>query len=111
MLAPIIQLNPLTYEEMLILIEKVADIHATLFDYTPKLTQEDFISFIQIEYGRVGANTHLTPREVIRDFIELLNILYQNPSLTMKKVFDSKQFEFSSYGDEDEENLFTELEI
>ena len=111
MLAPIIQLNPLTYEEMLILIEKVADIHATLFDYTPKLTQEDFISFIQIEYGRVGASTHLTPREVIRDFIELLNILYQNPSLTMKKVFDSKQFEFSSYGDDDEENLFTELEI
>ena len=33
MLAPVIKLSPLTYEEMLVLIEKLSDIHAQLFDY------------------------------------------------------------------------------
>ena len=42
--------------------------------------------FLQIEYGRVGADTHLTPREVIRDFVELLDILYQNPGTSMESV-------------------------
>ncbi len=75
MLAPIIKLAPLTYEEMLVLIEKLADIHAGLFEYNQTLTQDDMVNFIKIEFGRIGANTNITPREVIRDFSELLNIV------------------------------------
>ena len=79
MLAPVIKLSPLTYEEMLVLIEKLEDIHSGLFGYENRLQQEDLIDFIKIEYSRVGADTNITPREVIRDFIELLDITYQNP--------------------------------
>ena len=79
MLAPVIQLTPLTYEEMLVLTEKLADIHARLFDYEQKITQEDMVSFIQQEYSRIGADSHITPREVIRDFIELLDIIFRIP--------------------------------
>ena len=79
MLAPIIRLHPLTYEELLVLIEKLAQIHAGYFGYQNTVTDEDLAAFLQIEFGRVGADTHLTPREVIRDFIELLDIAYQNP--------------------------------
>ena len=79
MLAPIIHLHPLTYEELLVLIEKLQQIHAGYFGYEARLTEQDLVSFLQIEFGRVGADTHLTPREVIRDFIELLDIAYQNP--------------------------------
>ena len=77
MLAPVIRLNPLTYEELLVLIEKLADIHAGYFEYQRSLTEDDLVSFLQIEFGRVGSDSHLTPREVIRDFIELLDIVYQ----------------------------------
>ena len=80
MLAPIIHLHPLTYEELLVLIEKLQQIHAGYFGYEARLNEEDLVQFLQIEFGRVGADTHLTPREVIRDFIELLDIAYQNPS-------------------------------
>ena len=81
MLAPIIRLHPLTYEELLVLIEKLGQIHAGYFGYEDTITDEDLAAFLQIEFGRVGANTHLTPREVIRDFIELLDIAYQNPDV------------------------------
>ncbi len=65
MLAPIIRLQPLTYEELLVLIEKLMQIHAGYFGWTPTLTENDLVDFLKIEFGRVGADTHLTPREVI----------------------------------------------
>ena len=95
MLAPVIKLSPLTYEEMLVLIEKLEDIHSGLFGYENRLQQEDLIDFIKIEYSRVGADTNITPREVIRDFVELLDITYQNPQLDVRSLLNSEKFEFA----------------
>lgn len=89
MLAPIIRLQPLTYEELLVLIEKLMQIHAGYFGWTPTLTESDLVGFLKIEFGRVGADTHLTPREVIRDFIELLDILCQNPDANVAELLQS----------------------
>lgn len=89
MLAPIIRLQPLTYEELLVLIEKLMQIHAGYFGWTPTLTENDLVDFLKIEFGRVGADTHLTPREVIRDFIELLDILCQSPDANVAELLQS----------------------
>ena len=113
MLAPVIKLNPLSYEEMLVLTEKLADIHSELFGYERPLGQEELIAFIKIEYGRVGADKNITPREVIRDFIELLNISFQNPGLTVSQLLGSEGFEYAR-SEVDEENVekeFAEFEI
>lgn len=90
MLAPIIRLQPLTYEELLVLIEKLAQIHAGYFGYESDLDEGDLVNFLKIEFGRVGADTHLTPREVIRDFIELLDIMCQNPDVTLKDLLNGE---------------------
>lgn len=95
MLAPVIRLMPLTAEEMLVLVEKLTDIHAQLYDYAPRLSQEDFVTFIKIEFGRIGADTNITPREVIRDYIELLNLSYQNPALNVTELLHSDQFSYA----------------
>lgn len=92
MLAPVIHLQPLTYEELLVLAEKLADIHAGYFAYERKVTTDDLVRFLQIEFGRVGADSHLTPREVIRDFIELLDIMYQNPDTDVAELLQSDAF-------------------
>ena len=96
MLAPIIRLQPLTYEEMLVLTEKLANIHAQLFDYEVSLTDEQLVTFIKTEFERIGADTHITPREVIRDFIELLDIMYQNPEADLDTLLASEQFASAS---------------
>jgi hypothetical protein len=41
----------------------------------------------------VGADTLLTPGEVVRDFIGVLNILQQNPQLTLNQVVHSSTFQ------------------
>ena len=103
LLSPVIRLEPLSYEELLILTEKLADIHATLYEYPQIVTQEDMVDFIRIEFGRIGADSHITPREVIRDFIEVLDIIYQHPEVKVAELLGSEQFDYARNTVEEEE--------
>ena len=111
--APIIRLNMLSQEEMYVLVEKLQEIHAGLFGYAPLLSHEDLLHFLTVEYNRVGAATHITPREIIRDFIELINILHQNPTKTVAEILGSNSFEMAKGGVTETEvhQEFSEFEI
>lgn len=107
LLAPVIRLDPLTAEEMLILCEKLANIHADLYGYKRTVSMDDLVGFIKIEYERVGADINITPREVIRDFIELLDLLFQNPSMSINEMLNSDEFSYAkseAVSDERQEN-------
>ena len=95
LLAPVIRLEPLTAEEMLVLCEKLADMHAGLYGYPRRLTTDDLVAFIKVEFGRIGADQNITPREVIRDFIELLDLLYQHPTMTLTTLLESDEFSYA----------------
>ena len=113
LLSPVIRLQPLTNEEMLILVEKLADIHAQLYDYPQIVRQQDMVDFIEIEFGRIGADSHITPREVIRDFIEVLDIVYQNPEVKVRQLLGSDDFRFSQNAvlSDAKETEFAEFEL
>lgn len=102
-LAPIIKLQPLTPEEMTILIEKLTKIHCDLYEYESRITEQDMVEFIKVEYARIGANSHITPREVIRDYIEILNTLYQYQDKTLMGIINGENFEFAKELTTDEE--------
>ena len=95
LLAPVIRLEPLTAEEMLVLCEKLSGMHADLYGYERRITTEDLAVFIKIEYGRIGADQNITPREVIRDFIELLDLLYQHPDMDPASLLESDEFSYA----------------
>lgn len=95
LLAPVIRLEPLTPEEMLVLCEKLCAMHAGLYGYQRSFSTQELADFIKLEYGRIGADQNITPREVIRDFIELLDLLYQNPSLTLGELMESEAFTYA----------------
>ena len=109
MLSPIIRLNMLTDEEMYVLIEKLALMHGQLFGYTPAIGHEDLIHFLQVEYNRIGAQSHITTREMIRDFIELLNILLQNPEMSVAEILEGERFMIPDSTEETE--LFQEFDL
>ncbi len=94
LLAPVIRLEPLTPEEMLVLCEKLSDMHSDLYG-GKKPETEELAAFLRIEYGRVGADRNITPREIIRDYIELLNLMYQNPELDLEKLLASEEFSYA----------------
>ena len=74
----------------------LADIHAGLFGYGRRLTEDDLATFLEMELSRVGAETHVTPREVIRDFIELLDIMLQDPGATVEGLLGSGAFKHAA---------------
>ena len=113
MYAPVIKLEPLTAEEMLVLTEKLADMHAGLYGYERTITDDDLAQFIKIEYARVGADTNITPREIIRDFIELLDIVWQNPQTDIQTLLNSDEFSYakSEAVSDNQEKDYTEFQI
>ena len=111
LLSPVIRLSPLSNEEMLVLAEKLTEIHGVLYDYKPRVTTEDAASFIRAEFSRVGAAELITPREVIRDWIEALNVMYQNPDASFAKLLSDGGFEFASPEGDPDGGEFAEIEL
>lgn len=111
--APIIRLQMLSQEEMYVLVEKLMNIHAQLYNYSSTLSHDELVYFLTVEYNRVGAQTHITPREIIRDFIELINILYQNPQKSVSEILGDNSFEMAKGGVSDEviHSEFQEFEV
>jgi hypothetical protein len=84
---PVIRLMPLTHDEVFVLLKKLK----AVFDYNYKvnvnISDEDVQLFMEEMFNKPGASEFLTPREVIRDFLNILNILRQNPDVDKKKLF------------------------
>ena len=76
---PVIKLAPLTPEEILALLKRILYIHSRHYDWSPPVSDEQMALLVSNLAGRMGADLLLTPREVVRDFTGLINILRQNP--------------------------------
>ncbi len=83
---PVIQLETLTKEEILILLQRLADVHATHYGTQKQLTNQELQAFVQEIINRLGAEALLTPGEIVRDFISVLNILQQNPDISWHEL-------------------------
>lgn len=101
----------LSHEEILILLQRLTQIHGQHFGYSSSLTNEDLISFMQTAVGRLGADQLLTPREVIRDFMDLLHTLHQNPEVSFAQLVGERSVA-PAESDPDEVNDFlSEFEL
>jgi hypothetical protein len=106
----VIKLNPLSENEILELLQRLADIHAINYGYDRKLTDNQLKEFVQEIVGRLGAEALLTPGEIVRDFISVLNILYQNQKMTLADLIKGSNFKptaasKTSILDEEEEDI------
>lgn len=115
--SPVIKLNQLTSEEIYLLLERLCELHSSYYSYENKLGTKELTAFLNTVVGRLGADQLLTPREVTRDFLGLLNILYQNPDATFEKLIDEQGFAVKSAEkdpeqlDDEADDLFTEFDI
>jgi len=90
---PIIRLETLTYEEIFLLLQRLAEVHRAHYRHDHRLAPQELQAFMQEAVNRLGAEKLLTPREVIRDFIAVMDILHQNPRLTWQQVVHSPDFQ------------------
>lgn len=91
--APVIQLEPLTSDELSKLLQRLVEVHAVHYNSKKALSAREIGEFKQEVTNRLGADKLSTPREVVRDFISILNILQQNPQLTFKELINGSTFQ------------------
>ena len=84
---PVIRLMPLNHNEIFVLLKKLK----LIFDYNYKteidISDHDIQQFMEEIFNKPGASEFLTPREVIRDFLNILNIIRQNPGVDKNILF------------------------
>ncbi len=85
---PVIQLMPLSHNEIFLLLHNLKEIFDFNYKSATDFTDTDIHAFMEEIYNKPGATEFLTPREVIRDFLNILNILRQNPQAEKKKLFE-----------------------
>lgn len=103
---PVIKLVPLNQNEIFVLLKKLKEIFNTNYDVNINITDEDIRLFMEEMFNKPGADEFLTPREVIRGFLNILSILRQNP--TANKTSLISDIEISD--ERPEENILDSIE-
>jgi hypothetical protein len=84
---PVIRLLPLDHNEIFVLLKKLKAVFDLNYKTDINVTDSDIHSFMEEMFNKPGANEFLTPREVIRDFLNILSIIRQNPAIDTRKLF------------------------
>ena len=89
LIGPVIRLRRLTDDELFALILRVTALYAQNYGTEPRINQQQMMQFLQICLARAGADSMITPREMLRDYMTVLNILMQNPNADFGDVVGS----------------------
>lgn len=84
--SPVLSLPPLTSEEVYVLLQKVAAIHRQHVTSSRGLDDSAIITFMEESLRRAGAQEFTTPRDIVRELVNLLNLLVQYPEKTWQDL-------------------------
>lgn len=86
LIGPVIRLRRLSDDELLALLKRITLLYAQNYGVEPLVTDDEMVTFLGLCLSRAGADSMLTPREMLRDYMTLLNILLQNPETKFDEV-------------------------
>lgn len=90
---PLIRLEPLRNDEVLTLLGNLQAIHARHHGWQPELDEAQRQRFHAWQLRRPGADTLLTPREIVKDFLTVLNLLQQYPERSLDDILDGEDYQ------------------
>ena len=80
-LGPVISLRPLTNEEVFVLLQTIRDLHEQRYEYDSEVDDEKLKIYLTAVLNNSLSSELITPREITRDLISLLDTLKQNPEI------------------------------
>jgi len=89
MMSPVIRLRRLSDNELYALCLRLRALHAQYYGTPEAADDAQTELFLRDELSRAGADEMITPREIIRDYVTLLDLLYQNPGARFEEVLKS----------------------
>jgi hypothetical protein len=107
-LGPVINLRPLTNEEVYVLLCTLRDLYEQRNDLSTGLSDPDLERYLKTVMTNSISSEMITPREITRDFISLMDTLRQNEGLTFDKLVNDRKVTADINPDD---ILFDDLEI
>ena len=99
--SPVIRLRRLSDNELYALVKRLTRLYMIKEDLKESpLTDEQVEQFMNKALARAGAELMVTPREIIRDYLTLLNILRDNKNASFDKIMEQISFKESSFNDD-----------
>jgi len=83
---PVIRLQALSPEDLFVLLRNIAMVHASGEESARIVSDEGIAALLHKANQTLGADFFRTPRDVIRSFVGLLNLLDQNPGKTWNDI-------------------------
>lgn len=90
---PVMRLQPLTPEDLFVLLKNIAFVHANGDTAKVLVSDEGIVATLRAANERLGAEYFRTPRDVVRSFVGLLNLIEQNPGKTWQELLGTKIFQ------------------
>ena len=105
--SPVIRLRRLSDNELLALVKRLGKLYMQREGLsTLPITDAETELFITRALSRAGADELVTPREIIRDFLTLLNIMKDNPGATFNELVMNSHGQRVGSDSGDSEDLF-----
>ena len=101
LIGPVIRLRRLSDDELFALIVRVTALYAQHYHWEPRITSEQQIRFLTLALSRTGSNSMMTPREILRDYLTVLNILMQNEDADFERIIARVSAESAPAADEE----------
>ena len=100
-LGPVINLRPLTNEEIYVLLKTIRDLHEQRYAYDSGITDDMLEDYLKAVLGRGISTTMVTPREITRDLISLLDTMHQNPDTKFSDMISGRKVTADRNPDDD----------
>ena len=106
-LGPVINLRPLTNEEVFVLLRTLRGMHEQRYGYKSEIDDSMLETYLKTVTCAIGQGM-VTPREITRDFISLLDTMNQNPDVTFSELVEGRVVSPDRDPDDD---LIEDLEV
>ncbi len=109
LLSPLIYLKRLTDNEIFALCKRLLLLHASYYGYEIRLSDDDVLSFLKVSLGRMGADEMITPREIIRDLLGILDVMFTDPQIKFSTLLGKHMCVPEKKTEEEEDEDFFDL--
>ncbi len=106
----VLGLKPLSNEEIYTLLENLVNVYNVNYKESISISANEIITYMEGQLNRPGADEFLTPRTVIKDFIEILDLKRQNPDQEIMGILRARFKDILAIS-KDPDDLDDEIEI
>jgi hypothetical protein len=109
--SPVVRLEPLSRDDILKLLHRLIEVHQIHHAYQSRLTAKDLQEVLTVISDRIGSEALLTPGEIVRDFIGVLNVMHQNPKMSLQQLLQTSPAQSTSLRNSKVQSEFAEFTV